>query len=195
MKVPGLVLASGLSRRFGPENKLLALVGGVPVARRTIEAYLTALEDVWVVVGHDAHNVRAAIADLPVHVVQNDNYAEGQSASLRAGIAALPSGSEAAIIGVADQPLLRAEVLTRLLTHWRESGSKIVGALYDGRPGNPVLFVRELFPELAVIRGDVGGRAIVKRHSVERIPIEPAWVGMDIDTPVDLERAQALAAV
>src|SRR5947209_6213575 len=101
--VDGMVLASGLSRRFGNANKLLALVDGVPVVRRTVEAYLGALERVCVVVGYDRQAVGAALVGLPVTLIENPDYAEGQSASMRCGLRSLSSSSDAVIIGVGDQ--------------------------------------------------------------------------------------------
>jgi molybdenum cofactor cytidylyltransferase len=190
--VRGVILASGLSQRFGRANKLLASVGGKPVVRWTTEAYLGALSDVLVVVGHQAELVCTAIGDLPVQIVMNPDYQSGQSAALRHGLAALPVDTEAAIVGVADQPLLTDTVLLQLITRWRQTSALVIAPLYGGQRGNPVLFAQSVFPELLSVQGDVGGRAVLAHHSVEWVPIEPWWVGLDIDTPTDLDRIEAI---
>src|SRR3712207_4165472 len=100
--ITGIVLAAGRSRRFGSQ-KLLASVGGVPLARRSVESLLTSsLDEVVVVVGSDAAAVGASLAGLPVRVVVNEAYADGMSTSLRAGLDGLSPTCEAVLVALAD---------------------------------------------------------------------------------------------
>lgn len=189
--IAGIILASGMSRRFGTDNKLLALVGGDVVVRRTLRPYLSAgLSRVIVVVGHEAERVGAALADLPVQLVLNPEFAQGQSRALVQGVETLPPETQAAVIGVGDQPLLTAESIEVLIDAYRSSHATIVVPRYAGLPGNPVLFDRRVFPELRAVTGDQGGRSVIRRHDdvvwVD-IGVEPQ---LDIDTVDDLQRAR-----
>lgn len=185
----GIVLASGLSRRFGPENKLLHPLHGRPIVRRTVEAYLAArLDPVLVVVGHEGERVLEALEGLPILPVSNPDFARGQSQSLVAAVRALPVGTEAAVIGVGDQPFLTPQVISLLAATYRSSSAALAIPRYAGVRGNPVLFSASLFPELATVQGDQGGRSVLRRHMTEAVwvDIPDARPGYDIDTPEDL---------
>lgn len=184
----GVILASGLSQRFGPRNKLLVPLRGTPIVVHTAQAYVEAgLRPVIVVVGHDAEGVKAALSPLPVIAVHNPDFAQGQSRSLVHGVHALPASCPAAVIGVADQPFLSSGVIQRLVEMWQQSCSPLIVPRYDGRRGNPVLFDRILFPELLAVTGDQGGRPVVERHRAQVLWIEvpDARPGVDIDTAED----------
>lgn len=188
-RIAGVVLASGMSRRFGEANKLLADLEGTPVIRRSTLAYTEAgLEPVVVVVGFQADAVREALAGLDITAVGNPDYARGQSQALTRAVRALPERTEAAIIGVGDQPWLRSATVSLLAETWRQIHAPIVAPLFDGERGNPVLFGRSLFDELAGVEGDVGGRSVIQKHldDVAWVPIPDRRQGGDIDTPADL---------
>jgi molybdenum cofactor cytidylyltransferase len=193
-RIWGVVLAAGLSRRFGSRNKLTAPIDGVPLVRRTVEAYVAArLAGVLVVTGHEHEEVEAALATLGIHTVFNPDFAAGQSTSLRAGVLALPEAADATVIGVADQPSLTADVIAQLVDWAVRTASPIVAPLYAGERGNPVLFARELFCELASITGDTGGRTVIARHRdrVHWVDIASAAAGADIDRPDDIRGGSA----
>jgi molybdenum cofactor cytidylyltransferase len=188
-RVGGVVLASGMSRRFGKDNKLLVSVNGEPVVRRTVKAYVESrLEIVIVVLGYQADAVCQALSGLDVTLVQNPDYEQGQSRALTRGVAALPAGLEAAAIGVGDQPWLESLTIRRLIKLWALRGALIAAPLYAGERGNPVVFSASLFPELLRVEGDLGGRPVVKRHEadVAWLPISDAEQGRDVDTPEGL---------
>ena len=188
--VAGLILASGMSRRFGDTNKPLAPIEGVPLVRRVTEAFASAgLHAVIIVVGHEAKAVRAALAGLPVEFVTNPDYDAGQSRALVRGVDALPPQARGALIGVGDQPYLSAAGLRLLVERFRTDGDKIIVPRYDGRRGNPVLFAARHFPELLRVRGDQGGRAVLAAHPGDVIWVDMADArpGLDIDTLEDYQ--------
>lgn len=166
-------------------TKVLLPWHGRSLIRHLAEVALASgLAEVIVVVGHQADEVTAALGKLPVQVVHNPAYADGQSTSLHAGLAAVPEHAAAVMVLLADQPLLTTDVIDALLTTFRETAAPIVAACASGRRGNPVLFARELFPELATIGGDEGARSVIVAHRdrLRCVEVDSA-VFADVDTP------------
>ncbi|MGD8626447.1 MAG: nucleotidyltransferase family protein, partial [Anaerolineae bacterium] len=162
--VAAVVLAAGRAARMGQLKQLLP-VAGEPMVRRVVGAVCAAgLAQVVVVVGAQAGAVTGALADLAVDVAYNERWREGMSSSLRAGLEALRPEVEAALIVLADQPGLTPGLLHKLVDHYRATQAPIVAPFYGGRRGNPVLFDRELFPELGDVAGDRGGRQLLGRY-------------------------------
>jgi molybdenum cofactor cytidylyltransferase len=186
--IAGIVLAAGASRRFGSQ-KLLASVGGVPLVRRTVERLLEAsLDELVVVIGSNAPAVAASLAGLPVRTVTNAAYAVGMSTSLRVGLDALRPIAQAALVALADQPGVDADIVNRLVERYCADHSAVVAPLYRGGiRGNPVLFDRSLFEELRAVTGDEGGRLVVARDPGRVALVEFAReMPLDVDVPGDI---------
>lgn len=182
--VAGILLAAGSARRMGSSKVLLPWFER-PLVRHLAEVALASnLAEVIVVVGHQADEVQAALLDLPVRIVHNPAYAEGQSTSLRAGLAALGANHAAALVMLADQPLLTTDIIDALLQTFHETNAPIVAACAAGQRGNPVLFARDLVPELMQINGDQGARSVITAHKAQLrcVEVDPA-VFADLDTP------------
>jgi molybdenum cofactor cytidylyltransferase len=190
-RVGAIVLAAGQSRRMGA-NKLLIPVAGVPMVVRAVDALLaTPARPVLVVVGHQAAEVRAALAGRPVTFVDNPDYAEGLSTSLRAGVAAL-GDVDGVIVGLGDMPWVRAEHVRALLAAFDPAGGRsICVPVHEGKRGNPVLLGARHFPAVHRLRGDVGARALIEQHADEvcAVPVADGGVTLDVDT------REALAAL
>jgi xanthine dehydrogenase accessory factor len=195
--VAAVVLAAGQATRMGG-RKVLLPIGGRPMVQRVVDATLAskAIQTI-VVVGHEADSVVAALAERPVTVVVNPDYAEGMSSSMRAGLEAVDAGADGALILLADQPFVGPALLDRLIDRFGACGKPIVRASIDGLPGNPVLVSTTLFPELARERGDVGGRRVVEEHQNEvcLVPVDDAREIMDIDSAPDYKTASLVVTV
>lgn len=180
--IAAVVLAAGLSRRMG-QAKLLMPVGGRAIVRYVVESVLAGGVDlVWVVTGPDVEPIEAALAGLEVQIAVNPAPEEGQASSLRAGIAALPASVDAALIALGDQPSLAPAIIPALLAARRTSPKLIVAPRYRDGQGNPVLFKREIFPELLRLTGDQGARPIIKKE-----PARVEWVELDLPMPPDVD--------
>jgi molybdenum cofactor cytidylyltransferase len=188
--IAGIVLAAGRSSRLGRPKQLLP-VDGEPLIRQTLRHVLaSSLDQVILVVGHEADEVRNAVAGLPVICVFNPDAAAGQSTSVRSGIAAVRPEVEAAVFILGDQPGLDPNVIDALIGAWRESRPPVVAPLYADRMGNPVLFDRRVFPELVLLEGDAGARPVVRAYQesgeLQLVPIAGA-APPDVDTEADYE--------
>lgn len=190
--IAAVVLAAGLSRRMG-QAKLLMPVGGRAIVRYVVESVLAGGVDlVWVVTGPDVEPIEAALAGLEAQIAVNPAPEEGQASSLRAGIAALPASVDAVLIALGDQPSLAPSIIPALLAARRTTPKLIVAPRYRDGQGNPVLFKREIFPELLRLTGDQGARPIIQKE-----PARVEWVELDlpmppdVDTPDDYEKIRA----
>lgn len=184
--VAGVILAAGASSRMGRPKQLLNW-GGRPLVRVAAEHALASLDHVVVVVGGASAEVAAALGDLAVEIVVNNAYAEGQSTSLRAGIAALAPDVAAALVLLGDQPFVTPGVIDRIVAAWRQSRLPIAAPVYRGQRGNPVLFAHDIFPELLTVRGDQGARDILRANPsrVQLVSFNDDRPLADIDTPED----------
>jgi len=190
-RVAGVLLAAGRSSRMGGRNKLLiADAQGVPMVARVADALLASgAAPVVAVLGHQAGAVAAALAGRNVACLENADFAAGMAGSLRVGLAALPRGVTAAVICLGDMPLVTGELLARLIAAYDPArGRLIVVPTCQGKRGNPVLWDRAYFAEMAALEGDMGARALVLKHAAQVVEVEVGddAVLRDFDTPDSL---------
>jgi molybdenum cofactor cytidylyltransferase len=194
-RVAAVVLAAGRSTRMGGPNKLLAEIARRPLVRIAAEAAVASRADpVIVVAGHQRDEIAKAVGDLPVRVVDNPDFAQGLGTSLKAGIAAVPEQSDAAIVCLGDMPRVDAALMNRLIEAFDpERGALIAVPTFEGKRGNPVLWSRRFFPDLMAIEGDVGARHIIGRYGegVVEVPVEGEAAFADVDTPEALSGIKA----
>ncbi len=188
--VAAIVLAAGRSSRMAPRHKLLVQdTAGRTMLSRVVDAALgSRARPVLVVTGHRAAEVRAALAGRPVTFVDAPDFAEGLSASLRAGLAAVPDTAGACLVLLGDMPLVTAASIDRLIdTYDRDEGRTIVVPAHDGQIGNPILWDRRYFPAMMALRGDSGARALLRQHaeSVTEVALDET-VLRDFDTEESL---------
>jgi molybdenum cofactor cytidylyltransferase len=186
-RIAALVMAAGRSSRMGGANKLLTEVGGATMAAHAVDAALASrARPVFVVVGHESQRVRIAIGERPVVVVENPDYASGMASSLKAGLAALPADIDGVLVVLADMPRVDAAVLDRLIAAFNPvEGRAICLPTWEGKRGNPVLWARRFFPEMAAVAGDVGARHLIGQYAelVAEVAMPDDAVLVDIDTP------------
>jgi CTP:molybdopterin cytidylyltransferase MocA len=189
-RVAGVLLAAGQGSRFGRPKALIEL-GGQTLAERGVAMLLTGGADPILVVTGAAPVTLAP--QHQVHTVYNEEWRTGMGSSLRAALRSAPLLSPdvgAAVVALADQPLVGAEAVARLIAAYR-SGASVAVAAYDGQPRNPVLLAREHWPEvIATATGDQGARAFLRARPDLVTLVECGDTGRpdDIDTPADLDR-------
>lgn len=189
-RIPGVLLAAGASTRFGECKQLLDWEGKPLVVHAADTALEAPLEPVIVVLGCQAEKIRAALQSQPVQTVMNWRWQEGMSTSVQTGLAALPPEADGAVFLQCDQPLLTPELLQAVVARFEETDAPIVHPTYRGQRSTPVLFARRLFPELAAVTGDEGGRGLIARHAddVATVEVDDPDLLADVDTPEDYEQ-------
>src|SRR6185312_10512462 len=190
-RIAAVVLAAGMSSRMG-SNKLMAELNGKPLVRHAVEAALaSAAAPVIVVTGNEEAKTRAALSGLNVSFVGNPDFARGLSTSLKTGIAAVPPDCDGAIVLLGDMPGVSAALIDKLIASFDPGEDRaICVATRNGKHGNPVLWARRFFEEIASIEGDVGAKALVGAYGdlVREVEAADDAPLIDIDTP------EALAA-
>jgi CTP:molybdopterin cytidylyltransferase MocA len=197
VSVAGIVLAAGSGSRYGQPKALVRFGGELLVERACRLLAEGGCDPVLAVLGAGSDRVRAT-ATLP-RAVDNPDWATGMGSSVRAGLAAIPPGVDAAVIALADEPLVGPEAVRRLVAAWRAelpAGMHAVVATYAGQQRNPVLLTRTIFAEVsAAAVGDRGARVWLRSHpaAVIGVPCDDTGDVLDIDTPDDLAEALARA--
>jgi molybdenum cofactor cytidylyltransferase len=188
--VAGVVLAAGRGTRMGSRDKLLVEVDGRPLVAAAVDAALASrLDPVVVVVGHRSDAVRAALGDLPVTIIENPDYRDGLSASIRAGVTALPPGFDGVAILLGDMPRVRSSHIDSLVSAFAPADRRAICVpTYAGSRGNPVLWGADYVSELQRLTGDIGGRTLLARYAehVREVEMPDAGVLVDVDQPGDL---------
>ncbi len=186
--VAAVVLAAGRGSRFGEDPKPLARLGPRTMLGHAVAAPTTAgLRPIVVVVGYRANDVAKAAGTL-AEVVENPDWEEGMSTSLRAALGTLvpnPAVS-AAVVALADQPRVGPQAYERLVAAHRD-GASLAVATYDGERGHPVLIGRGHWAEAMKLTGDEGARSLLAAYPVVEVPCDGTGSSADIDTPADLE--------
>ena len=186
--ISAVLLAAGSGSRFGG-RKLLAPYRGRPLIESSLATLAQApVDETVVVVGDDAEMLRAVCEPFGVRVVDNPDWERGQSTSVRAGLLALGPEVRAAVVLLADQPLVGAGAVERLVAAF-EGGARVAVATYDAKRRNPVLFSRAVWPLLLEeLSGDEGARAVLRRHPdlLTEVPCDGVGDPADVDTAEDL---------
>jgi molybdenum cofactor cytidylyltransferase len=154
------------------------------MVRRTAEAILkSTVRPVLVVTGHEAADVEATLKDLPLTFRHAPDFADGLSASLRAGIDAVPAGCSGALICLGDMPFVRPDTLDRLAAF--RSGQAAVFPTWQGKRGNPVRLAHSLFADIMKLTGDQGARALLGAipDEVAELPVGDPGILRDVDRP------------
>jgi len=194
--IAAIVPAAGMSTRMG-RNKLLLAFRDRPLIARAVDTLLESeVDQVVVVLGHEADKVKAKLQGRQVTIVENPSYGQGMSTSIRVGLGAVSSDARAIMIYLADQPLLEPEDVNRLIRAFaeaREHNKSIVVPFYRGQRGNPVILDASYKKDILEVVGEVGCKRVIKRNpdKVLVVEMETDHVVRDVDRMEDYEGLQA----
>ena len=198
MKTAALILAAGSSSRLGQSKQLLDW-GGRPLLEVVVKRCQSwDVDEVWVVLGHEADASLDGCDLNGTSVVINDGFEEGIASSLRVGLDSLTrhSKADAALVVMGDQPAIDATVIPKLKQAAKVSRSMAVIPKYRYIRSNPVLVTRDLWPRLMSLAGDQGAQKLLDAHPewVEEVWLE-ALPPRDIDTRADVDEMQPRSPV
>lgn len=180
-----LVLAAGLSRRFGSDKRQFLLDDKTPLLRRAVEIVLAANLSCRVCVRADDSAALALLQDLPVSIIECHSAEQGMGRTLAEGVAACQDW-DGLLVMLADMPWLRPQTLALLFAALTPDA--IVQPTCAEQPGNPVGFGRAFYPDLLALQGDQGGRALLQRypHALRHLEVGDPAIHRDIDVESDL---------
>ncbi|WP_029147867.1 NTP transferase domain-containing protein [Methylophilus sp. 5] len=188
--VVGLLLAGGFSRRFGAQNKLLQpLADGQLMALSAAQTLIQALPNSIAVIRGSESPLASQLMSLGFKVVTCEEQHQQMSDSLRLGVVTAQTHfphMPGLVIALADMPYIQTATIARVAQQLTQA--TIVQPMYKNQPGHPVGFCRDLIPELLLVEGDQGARAVLRAHQAEilRFECQDAGILKDIDTPADM---------
>lgn len=195
--IAGVILAAGASTRMGRTKALLPLEGETFLSRIVATFERAGIEEIVVVIGHDAASIRSAHERLRARFVENAEWERGQLSSLLAGIDVVDRpGVQAALVTLVDVPLVAPATVASVVDCYRRSHAPLVRPVSRGRHGHPVLFDRSLFDELRHADPASGAKSVVRRHASEAgdVEVEDEGAFADADTPAEYARLTGVNA-
>jgi molybdenum cofactor cytidylyltransferase len=185
--IAAVILSAGESSRMGRPKALLP-IDGQTFIEKIVEALRQAgLEKIIVVIGHNAEGMRQRIAHLPVTILVNPDYKDGQLSSLQVAVRHLATDENCRgmLVHLVDHPYIDAGLVSLLIRRFEDSGKPIAVPRFRGKRGHPVIFASSLFDELLDAPIDQGAKAVVNAHRNETLEMdtEDEGITLDIDTP------------
>ena len=178
-----VLLAAGGAARFGSAKQVIA-IGGVAMVRHCVLNAMNSAAQIVVVTGAHREHVDGELRDLDVTIIHNADWNLGMGSSIACGVGVVAQDAaiEAAIVVLADQPLVSGDDLRQLISQYRKQPDCIIAASANGTIMPPCLFPRRYFPELQTLRDQAGARAILQRHADRVVAVEMPNAAVDIDT-------------
>lgn len=183
-KISAILLGAGESKRMGVD-KLSLPWGRETVLEHCLETLLKSeVKEVVVVLGHRDKISKSLSRNRKVKTVVNPLFRKGMSTSIRRGLQMIHPYSQGVLIALGDQPYLKTRTINALIRVFSQRKKGIILPSFRGKIGHPVIFSQKYKKELLGLKGDVGGRFIIERHSedVRKVPIKSVGVVKDIDT-------------
>jgi molybdenum cofactor cytidylyltransferase len=188
--ISAIILAAGLSSRMGFPKQLLELGDKTLIRIVTENVLASAVDEVVVVTGCREGEVSDAIKDLPVKIIFNPYYEQGQGTSLALGVNAINENTTAFLVFMCDQPFISPSIINTVIKVFNERHSLVLRPIYQDMPGHPVIFSYSLRAELEALKGDEGARQVLKKlgEKVDYLPFQDEAVILDMDTPESYQK-------
>lgn len=187
IQVSAILLAAGSSRRMGQLKQLLPL-HDKPIIRHCLDNLITSgIENIVAVLGYRGDEVLAAIQEMPVQIVLNENQESEMAESVRIGLRAIAEKSSGVLVCLSDHPLVSVDTLKSLMQCFREAPDKIIIPLYKGKRGHPTLFPRNVIEEIF----EAGTlRDIIDKNGsrLKFLKVQDEGVILDMDTKEDYDK-------
>lgn len=182
--VSAILLAAGESKRMGRLKQLMPL-GNSTIVEQTIDNLLSSKAcEVIVVVGCRAEEVMKRIATKPIKIAVNPIYHQGMGTSIVAGLSQVDSKAQAVMLALGDQPFVDSQTINKLIDEFDTHDKGIAIPVYRGRRGHPTIFSLKYKAQLSELKGDIGGREIIREHleDILEVAVDCEGINIDIDT-------------
>ena len=192
-KIDAIVLAGGMSKRFGEENKLLSKINNLPmILHIVLQLTIDEISDITIITGFNSKKIKNALSGLKVNIIENTSYKNGIGSTLSLGVSNLSNKCDGVLICLADMPLLTSNDYKNLINHHlKNSGpSKITAPFIKNKRGNPIIWGKKFYTELMNIEQNVGGQNLLNNHKDAIIEFQTLSLSFfhDIDTPSDYKK-------
>jgi molybdenum cofactor cytidylyltransferase len=179
---------------MGRQKLLLPFVGKTVIAHIVDQLLASAIDKIYVVVGHEADRVTEQICDRSVSIVTNPNYELGMLSSVRCGLRTLSPDCEAALVALGDQPAITSQLVDKMIHSFTQTDKSILVPLYRGKRGHPVLVSTHYREEIITHYDDIGLRGLLHAHpdDIFELIVQTSSVLQDMDYPEDYLRELAL---
>ena len=184
----GIILASGYSKRMGTNKLLLSFKDKTIIENIIEEVIYSKLEKVYIVCREN--EVKEIVGKYPIQIIINEMAHEGQSTSIVEAIKEVDNNFDSYMFLMGDQPLMNRDFINKMIDFYYSNNSSILVPYYNGKRGTPVIFSSKWKNDLLKLKGDEGGRQIIRDNSedVLEYKVESEILGMDIDKAEDYER-------
>jgi molybdenum cofactor cytidylyltransferase len=184
-KVSAILLAAGEAKRMGRLKQLMPLGSSTMVEQAIDNLLASRVDEIVVVLGYKAEEVKKRIADRPVKIALNPEYSQGMGTSIATGLKMVDSRAGAIMLALADQPFVDSPTIDRLIEEFQAHDKGIAIPVYRGRRGHPVIFSINYKAPLSGLTSDIGGREIIREHpeDVLQVAVDCEGIIIDIDIP------------
>lgn len=190
--ISAIILAAGEAKRMGKLKQLLPL-GQSTILEKTIENVASSrVDETIVVLGYQAEKIISRINSAPVKIIVNPLYQDGMSTSIIAGLMAIETEADAVMLVLADQPFIDSQIINHMLDEYKSHNKGIVIPVHRGKRGHPVIISLRYKSELLNLKGDIGAREVIPRHSddVHEVKVGSPRITLDIDTEENYKSLQ-----
>ena len=185
--IVAVILSAGESSRMGRPKALLPIDGQTFIERIVAALKQTTVGKIIVILGHNARELEAKISHLPVKILINTDYKQGQLSSLQLAVRDLQADADCdgMLVHLVDHPYLAPALVQEMIRRFYETEKRIIVPKFHGKRGHPVIFSNALFGELLSAPMAEGAKAVVNAHRAETLEIDTQEEGIavDIDTP------------
>ena len=182
--ISAIILAAGLSNRMKLGNKLLLKKKNTTIIQETYQNIKSSkVAEIIIVLGKDPEIFKKEIKDKNVIFTMNQNYRTGMSSSIKQGLEKVNDRSIAALICLADMPLVKTNTYNKIIDTFYKNKEKNIIPYFENKKGNPVLFNKFFFKKLKMVEGDNGAKFFIKKNLENFLKLEVSDQGVvrDID--------------
>jgi len=193
-KLAIVILAAGEAKRYG-SPKQLAQYHDKPLLQHVVECCTSLSDwDSYVVLGAHAKQIKQQISFKNCHVMDNQSWQLGMSASIKRCVETIGGRYQAILFIAGDQVLISPAHLSKLIDKWHSQPNQLVCATFDDKISIPAIFPQPFYEQLLSLSGDNGGKSILLNNVEQLSMVNLSQAAVDIDTPADLKRLIAMAS-